>query len=152
MMARQRALKAPAGMVFGFLVLQGHGAPGEWSFYHGHKYGDGYRRAASCAGNDNFAVLGEPCGVAKGLQDILALEVRIAGENFVNRMSGANLVHEHANSHTHGPNARPAAHDGRVLRDAVKFGHVVFPRSFLGDSATQTTNAACSPCRTRPTI
>jgi hypothetical protein len=79
--------------------------------------------ATSCIRECDFAVFGEPGSVAKGLQDVPALEVGMVGEKFFNRVPGTDLAHEHADRDAHAANARFAPHNGRVLGDAVKVNH-----------------------------
>ena len=57
------------------------------------------------------------------MYDVLAFQVRIVGENLFNGSVGTNLPQDHGNSHAHTADARPAPHDERVARDAVKVSH-----------------------------
>jgi hypothetical protein len=58
------------------------------------------------------------------LQDVFAFEIGVVGENLLNGMSGADLADNHAYGDPHAAYAWFSAHNGRVLRDAVKLRHV----------------------------
>jgi hypothetical protein len=50
---------------------------------------------------------------------VFALEVSIVRQDVFDATPGADLTHNHADGHTHAPDAWLTAHDGRVLGDAI---------------------------------
>jgi hypothetical protein len=65
-----------------------------------------------------------PGGVAQGLQDVLALQVRIFREQFVNASASSYLPYDHSNRYSHTANTRLAAHESGLLSDAIELCHL----------------------------
>src|SRR5579863_6195993 len=83
-----------------------------------------YPAEASCAGKSNFALLGQPRCISQCLQYVLALQIRIIPEQFLDGASCADLPNDHAYRHSHPANARLSAHDGRILGNAINLRHL----------------------------
>ena len=64
--------------------------------------------------------LSKPSGVLYGLLDIFPLQVGIAFEDFFERSTMRDLVHDDRDRNPHAPNTGPATHDLRVKRDSIE--------------------------------
>jgi hypothetical protein len=56
-------------------------------------------RASSGSGQIDLTLLGAPCRVAQGLEDIIALEVRVIDEEFIDGSSRADLADDYADGY-----------------------------------------------------
>ena len=65
------------------------------------------------------------CGKGGRLANIRLFEIREIGEQLLDRAPGGHGLNDHADGHTHAVDARLAAHDFRIRRDAVELLHVV---------------------------
>jgi hypothetical protein len=63
--------------------------------------------------------------------EVLALQIGVAGEQFLDAVSGADLTDDHADRDTHSANASLAAHDRRIPGDAIHLSHVPDPFRLL---------------------
>ena len=62
-------------------------------------------------------------GVGPRLADVVALKLRIGGQHLVGVVAGGQQSHDGSNRHAKPSNAQAAAHDVRILCDAVQSGH-----------------------------
>ena len=53
-------------------------------------------QSASCAGKLNLALVGKLCGIAQGVQNILAFKAGEIGQQLVNGLPGSDLSNDHA--------------------------------------------------------
>src|SRR6185437_4585135 len=60
---------------------------------------------------------------------VFAIKIGIVREQLIDRSAGADLADDHTDRDAHSTDARLAAHDGRVLRDAGKLVHRVILRT-----------------------
>src|SRR5579872_4902667 len=67
--------------------------------------------AASCPSEIDFSLLHAPCRITQGLQDVLALQVRIVGEDLVDGPARTDLPDDHADRDSPSANARLSTHD-----------------------------------------
>jgi hypothetical protein len=61
---------------------------------------------------------------SNGLQNVFAFQVRIFSEKLIDTASAADLPHNHPDGDPHSTNAGFAAHNGRVLGDAIELIHI----------------------------
>src|SRR6267154_6591047 len=66
---------------------------------------------------------GEPRSATEGLEHILAFQIRVLGQDFLDGVACSNLADDHAHCHAHTADARLSTHDLRVLRDAIQLCH-----------------------------
>ncbi len=76
------------------------------------------------SGDVDLPFLSKPCGIANGLEDVLAFEIRIVSENVLDRATGADLSNNHSDRDARVTDAGLAAHHSRLLRDAIQTCHV----------------------------
>jgi hypothetical protein len=81
----------------------------------------------------DFTAFGKPCGVLKGLQNILALKIGIINQQFFNRFPCANLGEYPAHRQAHTPNTGLATHYTGVIGYAIK----MFKRHFQLPSSSK---------------
>jgi hypothetical protein len=81
------------------------------------------RAAVSCARQNHFAILCQPRRVAKGLENVLALQVGVVCQELVNRVSRSDLAHDSGDGNAKAANTGFSAHDGWVLSYAIKVRH-----------------------------
>ena len=81
------------------------------------------RSGASTRTDRDFLLLAAPCGVGQRLADVVALKIRIGGQHLVGVVAGGQQSHDGSNRHAKPSNARAAAHDVRILCDAVQSDH-----------------------------
>ncbi len=65
-------------------------------------------------------LLGEPGGIAEGLLDVLALEVRVPCQHLLEGCSVGNLPHDHRDRDSHPADGSPSAQDLGVKCDPVE--------------------------------
>jgi len=68
--------------------------------------------------------LSEPCGVSKGLKDILPLQIRLIGKHLIKAPPCADLVYEHRRHYPHPSTAGLTAHRSGAMSHAIKCFHM----------------------------
>ncbi len=76
---------------------------------------------------DRGAPCSAPRGVAQRLQHVLALQIGVFRQHFLNAVACSDLAHNHSHRHAHPPDARFSTHHSRVLRDAIQLCHPLLP-------------------------
>jgi hypothetical protein len=81
------------------------------------------RREASCAWEHDFAIFGKPSGVTESLHYVLALQIRVLSEKFVNATTSSDLTDNHSDGNPHSTNAWLTAHYTCIMSDSIERGH-----------------------------
>jgi hypothetical protein len=76
----------------------------------------------------DLTLLRAPCRITQRFKNIVSLDVRIVRKKLVDGTARADLANNHPDRYAHSANARLAAHDGGISRDASKVGHVIHLR------------------------
>ena len=76
----------------------------------------------------DLTLLCAPRRITQRFKNIVPLDVRIVREKLVDGTARADLANNHPDRYAHAANARLAAHNGGILRDASKVGHVTHLR------------------------
>src|SRR6202035_736539 len=83
-----------------------------------------YPQGVSCPRKDDLAIFGEPRSVAKGLQNVFALQIGVLSQDLFDRMARAELADNHAYGDAHAPNAGFSSHHAGFLGNTIKLRHV----------------------------
>jgi hypothetical protein len=87
---------------------------------HAHVQQESHEQVSAVLPEMNL-LLSEPRGVAECLLDVLPLEVRVSGENLLERGAVSDLADDHRHGDPNAADASPSAEHLGVKRDPVKF-------------------------------